>query len=204
MRKTTTIIAVLLVILLIAGCTGLKRGKEPSRGTYDFRVGSDGLELNVLPGTPPPQLYEGDNLNLIVEYTNKGAYDISNGKMYISGYDPKYIQFFPDQLSSFNAEGKSAFNPEGELSQVAVFEDTSVSLPPNTEIFPQTFKVTACYAYKTLANALVCIDPDPFSIQAEDKVCVVRSISLGTQGAPVAVTKIEEVVSKRGPYIGLS
>ncbi len=198
MRKTIAIIAITLIaILLLSGCTGLRKSKEPSRSTIDFRVGSKGLEMKALPGTPPPKLYEGDALNLVVEYTNKGAYDISNGKMYVSGYDTKYIQFFPDQLSSFNAEGKSEFNPEGEFSQIVTFTDTSVSLPPNTERFPQTFKITACYMYKTFANALVCIDPDPFSIQAEDKVCVVRDISLGTQGAPIAVTKIEEEVSKR-------
>ena len=50
-----------------------------------------------------------------------------------------------------------------------------------------------------MAEPLVCIDPEPYSVFDENKVCTIgrngETYSLGTQGAPVAVTRITEEIS---------
>ncbi|MBI2656990.1 hypothetical protein HYX03_04585 [Candidatus Woesearchaeota archaeon] len=51
---------------------------------------------------------------------------------------------------------------------------------------------TACYPYETVAGPSVCIDPNPYSTIKEKKVCEVQNIALSNQGAPVAITKIDE------------
>ncbi len=176
--------------LLFSGCTSFGRGNTRTT-QYNFHTGTQGMVLSFLPGSPPDRLYEGDPLSVIVEYSNKGAYPVSGGMLYVSGYDRAYIPLIPDQ-QPFNAEGKSVYNPDGLMSFTAEFQAGAVAAPPSTDIFPQTFKVTACYNYRTEASADVCIDPDPLRIQPEDKVCVVHDSSLSSQGAPVAVTRIEQ------------
>ena len=192
-------LACILLVILVSGCQtgGFRRSGQDTR-TYDFHTGSDGLVMTFLPGNPPPRIYEGDSLHLVMEYANKGATPIEGGLFYVSGYDPQYIHLSPSGSTgtAFNAEGKSVFNPQGELSQVIEFTDPAVEMPPNTDRFRQIFKVSSCYPYKTEASAQVCVDPDPRGLEVEDKVCVMGNIGLKTQGAPVAVTSVEQEAAR--------
>lgn len=190
MRRRTTLFAALLAMLLLTSCSYLGTGSTRAR-PITFHVGTQGMVLAFLSGSPPDRLYEGDPLTLVVQYSNKGAYSVSGGMLYVSGYDRAYIPLVPDQ-APFNAEGKSLYNPEGLMSYTAEFTAGAVTAPANVDIFPQTFKVTACYNYRTEAAADVCIDPDPLRIQPQDKVCVLHDVSMSSQGAPVAVTRVEE------------
>ena len=74
-------------------------------------------------------------------------------------------------------------------------DNGGVNVPFGADKYSPEILVTACYRYKTIADPKVCIDPNPFRAVQERKVCEVRDQSLGGgQGAPVAVTKIEEQV----------
>ncbi len=87
-------------------------------------------------------------------------------------------------------QGKSNNNPEGGYQ---LYELTGEVYLGNLDIekYSPTFLVTACYGYKTKADESVCIDPRPFSTTNENKVCTIHDVSLKSQGAPIAVTKIE-------------
>ena len=194
-KHVYSITIVLCVILLtstiiLAGCTGTNR---VGRGVQDFNyhVGTDGIAMRFLPGNPPQRLYSGDPLNVILEYTNKGAYHIVDGRIYLSGFDREYLMFDREELIGFSAEGKSEMNPEGVISEITEFKDLAVSMPPETDAFRQIVKATACYSYKTFASPMVCIDPDPLNVDPEDKVCQVQNVGLNSQGAPVAVKQVE-------------
>lgn len=155
--------------------------------------------MNFLQGAPPAQLYEGDPLSVLVDYSNKGAVNIEDGRLYISGFDREYVHLTPKSppgLPSFRAEGKSYYNPEGLMSTTVEFEDPRVSMPPNTDVFRQTFKITACYRYRTEAAATVCLDPDIFNIRPEDKVCIAHDTSVGPSGAPVSVTYVQQTSTR--------
>lgn len=193
-KKSTILFTVFVALLFLVSCSGLSR----SRGQvtpYTFHTGTQGMVLEFLPGSPPDRLYEGDPLSIVVKYANKGVYTVEGGMLYVSGYDRSYIPLVPDQ-QPFNAEGKSVYNPEGLVSSIAEFSAGAVAAPPYVDVFPQTFKVTACYKYRTEASADVCIDPDPLRIQPEDKVCIIHDASISSQGAPVAVTRVEEDAAK--------
>ena len=69
-------------------------------------------------------------------------------------------------------------------------------MPAGATKFPQNFIVTACYKYKTETSTQVCIDPDPYAIEPKEKVCTIGTYGLTTQGAPVAVTSVEEEISR--------
>jgi len=194
-KKHLLLLATVLVLLFLSACTGIM-GRGKTRATpYTFHTGTQGMVLEFLPGSPPDRLYEGDPLSLVVKYANKGASTVEGGMLYVSGYDRAYVPLNPDQVP-FNAEGKSVYNPEGLVSYTAEFMAGAVGAPPYVDVFPQTFKVTACYKYRTEAGVDVCIDPDPLRIQPEDKVCVIHDTSLSSQGAPVAVTRVEEDAAK--------
>ncbi|KHO50521.1 MAG: hypothetical protein QT07_C0009G0015 [archaeon GW2011_AR16] len=203
MKKRGVIFVVLLVLvlLLVASCAGggrLRRSRSQAQ-PYNFHVGSQGVQMHFLQGNPPQRLYEGDPLTMILEYANKGAYDITDGRLYISGYDREYVRLEAAEnplSTTFTAEGKDEFNPMGEITDVKEYKDPAVSMPPNVDIFRQVFKATACYKYRTEASPTVCIDPDPLSVDPEDKVCIVTPMSLGSQGAPVAVSSIEPEVAR--------
>jgi hypothetical protein len=188
-----SMVFILIVSLFfVTACAGGIGGDNRDTAGVKYHTGTQGLFMRFLPGSPPPRIYETDPLNIIVEYANKGATDITNGRLYVSGYDTNYVHLNPPYMTGVVAEGKSVINPLGEITNVAEFTDTQVGMPRNTDVFPQTFKVTACYAYQTQAAPVVCIDPDPLRVQPENKVCTPHNVGLESQGAPVAITSIEQ------------
>lgn len=201
MVSKRVIIAVVLVIslLFVVGCSGIIGTKKPKdqgpEGT--FRTGMQGLVLKLVPGSPPPEVYEGDRMDVSVEYVNKGAFDITGGYLYIGGYDKNYLRFDKNMYSGVNAKGKDEFNPEGNIVNTVTYSIGAVNLPDNADIFPQTIKATACYKYRTYAIGKTCIDPDPYGIGYGEKVCTVSAPQVGSsQGAPVAVSSVEAQTSR--------
>jgi len=214
MRKSY--IFVLIIVAISLGCVNQNTG---STGTPEVYKGTEGIVMNFMPSMPPSQIYSSDILNFNLEIKNKGAYDagtVSNTesgpytkflKFYISGFDGSILTGKREDNSddpifdkwSFwqsELEGKSEFNPLGGIA----YKDFSTkigALPEGMDSFKTNFLVTACYTYETLAVSSVCIDPIPYSSVAREKACRVSDVSLsGGQGAPVAVTKIEEEAAK--------
>jgi len=200
-RSHISILAILSVLsLLLSGCSGQNSlfGNRAARGDVSgtvYHSGNQGLVMRFIEGSPPVSLYQTDPLDVVVEYSNKGATNIESAYMYISGYDKQYITFLND-WTTFRSDGKSEFNPRGEIVDTFTFHDDAVNTPFGTDKYTPQFIVSACYKYKTEASATICIDPDPYNIQPKIKACKVQSTSMSTQGAPVAVTGVDEVISR--------
>ncbi|MGV8172311.1 MAG: hypothetical protein ACP5OA_06490 [Candidatus Woesearchaeota archaeon] len=93
-------------------------------------------------------------------------------------------------LKKFELEGRNSYNPAGGM-EVIEFPATILTLPPSLEQFRQRIMITSCFDYATHASDVVCIDPEPYS--NVKKACRPTTVSLGGgQGAPVAVTTIEQ------------
>lgn len=196
MRIHAVVFMLGLLVIVTACGSSISGGRNDVQKRIDFRTGTQALVLRFLPGTPPSNLFEGDPLGITVEVTNKGTSDVSDGRLYISGYDTNYVHLNRDRAALDQLPGKSLFNPEGLFSNTFDFTDPSVSMPDNTDTLPQIFKATACYHYRTQTSTQVCIDPDPYSIQLIEKVCQVKPVSFsGGQGAPITVTKVEQEVT---------
>ncbi len=153
---------------------------------------------------------------MVIDLQNKGAYDLVGGYLAL-GLERDYLQFgswnledkpqfsqidVAGQRVTFNLLGKSQLDPLGERT---VASATVVPLPvdPLTEQHTTTVIVTACYPYSTEASAQICVDTDVYSMKATDKVCKPGTVTLsGGQGAPVAVTSVEErILSSGGEYV---
>ncbi|MGM5481044.1 MAG: hypothetical protein ACQESE_01395 [Nanobdellota archaeon] len=65
-----------------------------------------------------------------------------------------------------------------------------------------TFMITNCYLYSTYASPMICIDPAPMS--EGRKVCRPKEITFnGGNGAPVAITRIEQENTRRSVYFDI-
>lgn len=186
-----------------------------------LHIGQEGLALNFLPNLPPPKFYapeEGEEteFEIGVDIMNRGAYDIVGGYLTL-GLESDYVRFKQWNLEdkpqftqigvagervAFNLLGRSQLDPQGERAVISA-NVQPLSLDPLTEQHRTTIIVTACYPYATEASAQICIDTDVYGMKPIEKVCKPSTVTLsGGQGAPVAVTKVEErILSSGGEYI---
>lgn len=198
MRNFKKIIIFLLFLTLLIYVPGCKSNKDVKKSIEELNVGTRGIVINFLPNNPPSTIHaDQKQFDVVLELNNKGIYpteDISQtfGKVYLSGYDSnilnveqKSFDFKPVEL-----QGKSLINLNGG-SQLVTFKVTNI-VNLNVEKYEPTLLATVCYNYITVAGPSVCIDPDPYSTVQQKKVCEVKDIALSSQGAPIAITKIEE------------
>jgi len=201
--KLKKIIFALLIIsiLLASGCK--KTQKDPKKQLEELKTGAEGISLSFVPDFPPDTIHiepNVKNFEAMIEIKNKGAYPAADdprkieGKLYLSGYDKNLVEMAPENLdlNSLLLPSKSPVNLQGG-SDVAAFKAEVQNLDSlNVEKYEPVLMATACYKYETTATASVCIDPNPYSTIKEKKVCQVHDVTLSSQGAPVAVVKIEE------------
>ncbi len=190
----------LVSVIVFSGCAP-KTG-EPGTNREDYRQGTEGLYLDFIQDTIT-RAYEMDpDVRMVVEVRNRGAfpqYDQIgqlNGRIWVGGFPRDIIDLRPerDLLDEEALEGKSTYNPDGGYTSV-IIAGPVYELPEGTPFYPTKVIVTATYNYETIASAKVCVDPSPSGTKIREKVCDIesyQSISLGSQGAPVAVTSIEE------------
>lgn len=224
MKKTGVLIVGLVIILLsISGCN---RSNTDEPNEVNYRTGTDGLVMKF-PTDMPTQVYENDqDVRFVVEVRNKGAFPQSDetgefrGKLWVGGYDEKILKIFPRlgtsvthgvDLNGEELEGKSSYNRDGGYSAVEFQMDVG-DLPQGMPYYKPRLIVTASYLYKTIANPIICIDPEPRSTKVREKVCEVGDYGstgsgggsgkggnvgsgLGSQGAPIEVIRVEEDVT---------
>lgn len=135
----------------------------------------------------------GDNFNLNYLNNGKGLVILLSGLSF-DRYNGQEYLLHPDNYDY----------PGGEMEQI-VFNGHIKDWPQGLDRTdrPMPFLVTNCYVYSTYAAPQVCIDPAP-----EDqtrKVCTPRKITFnGGNGAPVAITSIEQENTKRKVYFTLN
>jgi len=194
-KLSKILIFALLILILISSC-----GKEDTqKAVEELRIGTEGVSVTFLPNNPPSIVYaDQQRFDVVLEINNRGAYpqvgDPINtlGKVFLGGYDANILTVNPNsfELKPIELQGKSMVNLKGG-STLVTFNDVGIN-DLNVEKYEPTFLAIACYNYYTVAAPNVCIDPDPYSTISQKKVCQVQDVALTSQGAPIAVTKIEE------------
>lgn len=206
MEKKLVFALFLISAILISGCNSGKQ--DVKKSLEEIRTGTEGIALRFLPNAPPDKIHAEEgadplttSFDVVLELRNKGAYPqpgfitSPKGVLYLSGYDQSIMSFIGqnppvENLERKALEGKSSINPNGGLDLVT-FKGVINTENLNVEKYEPTLLATACYNYQTVAGPSVCIDPDPYSIN-EKKVCQVQNIALNSQGAPIAVTSVNE------------
>jgi hypothetical protein len=204
------IITILIIAIFVSGqgCEPAnKTGKdgEPSTSQLkQIRSGNDGLVMDFVRNVPPDQIYDTDtSLVLMVNVRNRGGDSVKVGsaRFYVGGIDPNIVDFGERTRAigmdlDADLPGKDELRGE-EGETVLTFEGYMTELPEGTDVYEPNIVVTACYEYRTLANPIVCIDPNPFGTYTSSKACEPRTvIDAGGQGAPIAVTSVEQIPMK--------
>ncbi len=221
--KTKTILTLAILVFLI-GCKGDKEGYSPTITTKDIYEGKAALEMEFFENAPPEDIFEKSVLPIGLRLYNKGAFDIKRGFLSI-GLEKDYMELNDGSLKSindrvnfqdsehitFDLKGKTIEHPEGE-QEVITFTSSTKDLgkrDPQSQYHDSWVSITSCYTYQTKAVETVCIDTDVFGFKRKaetpdgTRACEVKPITLSSQGAPVAVTKIEGemVPSKDNPSL---
>lgn len=213
MTKVLLKITILFLVFVI-GCTG----SYPITGVDIYR-GTDGLTLEFIEDTPPDEVFEKTIIPLGIILKNEGAYDITDGYITFSleedymlldktstrtskrgrkDYDERFDWIDDERILweagkpqiKFSLNGKSVENAEGE-QEIMTLKSEVRALEELSQIHESSILATACYDYKTQLAANVCVDTDIYNLKGVVKPCEVRDLSFSSQGAPVAVTRIE-------------
>ena len=108
------------------------------------------------------------------------------------------------QNLNFYDFGGSVFLLRGENPETFVGDETYTNFlvqmnrrwTGGADYIDQPYSVRTCYAYTTFVSPEICVDPRPFS--TEGKVCrAEQTINMGSQGAPVAVTRLHQMNTGR-------
>lgn len=198
--------AVLIVLAFVSSCSN---GGD-SRTSENYRTGSDGLVMGFL-SRMPDKFYTGTSSSrFALEIRNAGAFPQRDekghfkGRICIGGFDKEIIKIAPEigagsrdvdcvTLNTDTLEGKSPINLDGGYT-TQMFNVETGSLLPDVPSYQTSVIISISYRYKTSAFPIVCIDTKPYQYR-ESRICEVSSyssISTGTQGAPIAVTQVEE------------
>jgi len=211
MKKLLFILGIFLITL--AACN---KNPDLPMTDKDYKVGTDGLVFDFIDQAPPESLFEESEFEISSELWNKGAYTITDG--YITailesdymcitdegddyenspecieatgeqGINPGITKRISDLEPEGDLPGKGVVSPQGNAKHLRLTARTKkldlLSIQHTSPVI-----LTACYVYITELSEDVCIDPNPTSLG--EKVCNVQDISLSDQGAPLAITLIE-------------
>jgi len=212
MRKSNLILVLMGCFILLSAASCNPNGNGGDIAEENYRTGNQGLDISFMHNAPPDNIYSGNDMEIIIEVRNAGAYpetDSFDGKLEIYGFDER--SFSGERWDGGNTisprlQGRSQFSPQGGRD-TRRYHVERVETLFNSEFYEPTIKVAACYKYRTIAEPLICIDPEPYSVFDEEKVCTIsqsgETYSLGTQGAPVAVTKVTEEISSKNIHFGI-
>lgn len=197
-----------MVVLFLVGCKGSREEYEPTLTSKEIYSGSDGLVMKFFEKAPPKEVSENVPMPVGMELQNKGAFNILNGYLAISlekdymvlkhgslkAIDNRKVKGeFRENKIIFDLDGKDISRPKGG-NEILTFniDVKELKKDPQTEVRTSLVVVTSCYRYGTRAVETVCIDPDVYGFKATgEKACEVVTKTLRSQGAPVAVTRIE-------------
>lgn len=190
------LLAVMLVLaLLLNSCN---KGDESFSQT-NFKQGLSELQLRFLEQAPPERIYPESDFKLLVEASNLAAYDISQGKVWITGTFDKYFLIQPQEQDLLQGtvrgmlEGRSLLNPAGDTTLLE-FSGKSGLLFQNAEQEVSTFFLKAKYHSTFEFSDTICINPNLYAVY--DAGCKIEEVkSYSGQGAPIAVTGLQEIMT---------
>ena len=193
MKSLFIIIFAVAALLILPACGQKQQGDLQ----HNFKQGITELNVKFLPNLPPERIYPQSNFKMVLELDNQAAYDVAEGQVTILGLDPTYLQV-PQPNQPFGPLlGRSFTAPSGEKAFVE-FDGSAGSLIAGAEEYRAPYFLKLSYNSKMEFADTVCINPKVY--QVYDAGCAVENKkSYSGQGAPLAITNLEEIIS---PGIG--
>ncbi len=175
-----------IVLFLLSGCVSENSGIS----LFNPYTGTKALDIHFVNNAPPQIVYSGTPFRIGFELTNYGALDINNGIITIGITDYNNNALKQDTIN-FNLKGKKStktFRGEKDYKIVSA-KAPELEGKAESELI---VNYIACFPYRTFLQTGICVNPDPYT--PTPKNCVPRPLSFSGQGAPVAVTRVEQSV----------
>jgi len=198
--------AFLVITLLLSGCSSQKTDTISIPETY---TGILGVDATFAPESIPPLVSTGSSISAVLLISNKGAVDaaLSDSDMIITVRDTKGMFKFEPQVmdGTFITNKIRAEAGDNTLTKLAgkasnlIGSLDSITLKPtvaktSSDDVSTGFLATVCYEYSTNLTANVCVDTSTYTFQKVRKPCDPKlALTFVSQGAPVAVKKIETI-----------
>src|SRR3989338_7252635 len=122
-RIVLTVVLLFLALFLMACNRQVPAGERPLETEAALKLvqtGTQGVELTLLPNTPPPIIYDENELIAIIEVKNKGNHDLQLQDCFVdvTGFDRSLIGGDFGRAVSCAAgsdilEGKNVYNTDG-------------------------------------------------------------------------------------------
>jgi hypothetical protein len=188
-----SIIFILSIVLFITSCGG---GTPQSVLDYNFKQGVAEVNIKFLDNAPPDKIYPLSKFKIILELDNQAAYDITNAKVSLAGIVGDYFLMEETDKELDPLQGRSMLNPSGDKVHVD-FSGTSGQPFANAKEYRNNYFLLLKYSSKMDFGATVCIHPRLYDMY--DSGCKTeKSKSFSGQGAPLAVTNMEQIIYPSG------
>lgn len=186
------VIVMILGSLLLSGCAG----SDEKALQYNFKQGITELDISFLENAPPREIYPESEFKFVVQLDNQAAYDATDGVVKIIGLDERYFQVVPLEEGFDQIMGRSLTTPAGERHFLEL-RGYAGRLLEGAAYYDGHFFLITKYNSKVEFTDTVCINPNLYEVY--DAGCTQESQkSYRGQGAPLAVTKVETIITPGG------
>ena len=131
------ILIILIIVLFSLGCTSVTPKIEPE--AIDYHKGFIGLKADTAKNLPPKEIMQGNDFVIGLELENKGAFDISEGRIYVYGFEQGYVAI-NQPIVYFDVEGKKPGFPEGGYEIINI-KARNIAVPEISETYPAAYTI---------------------------------------------------------------
>ncbi len=195
-------IGIILALLLLAACA--QEGPARPQAGVPFIGGNDGIEVGLIDGMPPAQVYDGDRMDfgIGVAVENLGEADVGEGtdnpflRARISGFPPAVFGLTSDamKLDYERTLLGARKNFDGTILPGGLDRLTFEGLRYEGQVegdYIQNFLVDVCYDYETTATVPLCFKREVIENVQDAQVCTLTGEKLPrNSGAPLHVTSV--------------
>jgi hypothetical protein len=199
MTAWVKILGVMLLAVSMVACQ-IGPGSDPVK---EFR-GTEGVEARFGQEAPPRTVYDDQSFFVTLDLHNQGAASVNDTTGPIIAQLNTQNLFYLQQedgreeamRQEVTLEGKSDVRPTGEETSVSF---GTFEVAPREELgeFQETtelLQARICYPYKTLESDTLCIENSIKDSRTSDPLCRASTKRYPGNGAPVAITKIENIL----------
>ncbi|HII16521.1 TPA: hypothetical protein HA361_01280 [Candidatus Woesearchaeota archaeon] len=200
--KKLMIIAAISLALILAGCSN---GNDARIDTKPFVGGTNGIEIEFIEGSPPPEVFDSRSFpfDVVIKTENKGEYDVLKEDVAITLkgiYPPDFnVQdtTLLSQIPEEDLDGAYIDSDGNIIPGVVTFVNTFPELsyqPTLAGNNPFTIRAEVCYKYGVQAQADVCYLEDLTKL--EDKVCEVNEKkAIQASSSPIQIENFEQNIA---------
>jgi len=197
LSKPYLLVLVLVSTVVISGCgafSGADKGIPDSAFVFE---GTEGLVISFFDGAPPEKVFPTSRIQVSLLLENRGAVAIpcntkeECGKFLVFSKSPVSVSENDSLFAAVQTLDKQLIGKESYVSGgKAAYTINNIDVETPSKSTSSLVFAAACYPYKTKLSASICIGTAPFTVTKEQRVCELEDLRFGSQGAPVAITKI--------------